>query len=542
MLIEGGKQSGQQSDLISEGRAKTPLIKALVACILATALIFAATQIGWFSSFVAPLVVISGGIVLYISWRNWEFGVQALLVLVVFEGAIRKWFLPSASELVYFYKDFIMLAALIGYLSRRNKPPLLIKQRLQPLLVIIVAFFAYALASISNPRIPHPLVGLFGVKAYCLYIPLVFMVPRMFPNKEKLIAFLRWYLLLALPVVVLGVTQFRTSDTTSSLNRYAWNQDAADSGNAESGIAAFEDSEGNTYVRVTGTFSYLSGLAIYLPVVFAMLLGITEVSSRRDSPRLLKWIFYFSLAAVAATGFMTGSRSTIVNFVVITLIFYSLSSMKSLKDRIPQVLIGGALIYITLTVAFPEALDAMKTRALGSQDQITEGSGRIEGLFRLPLDEAALAGAFGYGIGTTQNAVPSLMSKLDIPFLGEQIPIGYEDESARVMLDLGIIGYLLFGLLRLILLLTLWRACLVIKDPMSKPLAVAALSILTIHILVGGAVVNHTQNVYQWFLIGVCFALLNAEKLGKAEVSFNRSSHLTSLDWRTPFAPTAPKI
>src|SRR5436189_2773706 len=108
----------------------------------------------------------------------------------------------------------------------------------------------------------------------------------MFSNKEKLIGFLRWYVLLAIPVLILSVSQFGTSDQTSVLNRYAWNQDAVESDVEGAGIAAFADSAGNTYVRVTGTFSYISGLAIYLPVVFSMLLGlIGTMPSVRSSRR-----------------------------------------------------------------------------------------------------------------------------------------------------------------------------------------------------------------------------------------------------------------
>jgi hypothetical protein len=476
-------------------------------------------QANWVSNYLAPLIVIVGAVVLITAWRNWEFGVQAVLVIVIFEGAVRKWFLPSASDLVYFYKDFVMLASLVSYLSQRDKPPLFIKGQLRLFLITASAFLAYAIASASNPRLPHLLVGLFGVKVYCLYIPLAFMVPRLFPTKEKLIGFLKWYVLLAVPVIILGVAQFRNADQTSSLNRYAWNQEESETGNEGAGIASFEDSQGNTYVRVTGTFSYLSGLAIYLPIVFSMLLGLVAAISSQPASRRLRLFYYPILAAVVATTFMTGSRGAVLNLVIITLIFFALTSSKSLKDRLLQIAVGGALTYVLLTTFFPQALDAMKTRALGSEGQIEEGRGRIQALFQLPVDEALIAGGFGYGIGATQNSVLSLMNKFNLPFTGEQIPIGYEDEAARVMLDIGVVGYLLYGLLRFILLATLWRSCLALRERNSKSLVVATLSILTIYIFVGGSVVNHTQNVYQWFLVGVCFALVNAEKLGQAELN-----------------------
>ncbi|HEX8140330.1 MAG TPA: hypothetical protein VF544_22385 [Pyrinomonadaceae bacterium] len=519
-------------------RSNAKTAKVIVACIFATSLLLAAISTSWLSGFIVPLVIIAGIVILFSAWRNWEFGVQAVLVIVIFEGAVRKWLLPSASEFVYFYKDVVMIVSILSYLSRRNKPLLLIKERIKPFLITVAALLVYAVASISNPRAPHQLIGLFGLKVYCLYIPLAFMVPRMFPSKEKLIGFLQWYLLLTLPVIVIGVMQFRNADATSSLNRYAWNQEASESGIEGSGIAAFEDSEGNTYVRVTSTFSYISGLAVYLPVVFALLLGFTSANLSRRSPRTLHWFSYFSLAAVVATAFMTGSRSTLVSFITITLIFYAFTSLKNLKDRLLQVGFGCGLAYMALILLFPQALDAMKTRALGGEEQIEEGRGRIASLFDLPIDEAAVAGPFGFGIGATQNAVPSLMNGLNLTFQGERIPIGYEVESARVMLDLGVVGYLLYFLLRFTLFAILWRGCLSIKDHASKSLAIAVMSVLTVFLFIGGAVINHTQNVYQWFLVGVCLALLNAEKLQQVEHSLshtalNRLANLST----TPVTP-----
>ena len=36
---------------------------------------------------------------------------------------------------------------------------------------------------------------------------------------------------------------------------------------------------------------------------------------------------------------------------------------------------------------------------------------------------------------------------------------------------------------------------------------------LVVPLVIGGAVANHTQNVYQWFLVGIVLALYNAERL-----------------------------
>jgi hypothetical protein len=190
-----------------------------------------------------------------------------------------------------------------------------------------------------------------------------------------------------------------------------------------------------------------------------------------------------------------------------------MGSKKDLIRRLRQAATGIVLICIGLTVFFPQAFDALYTRTFGGEEQVEEGRGRFEEGLRLPFDEAAYAGAFGYGVGATQNATPILMKNLNLPFMGEQIPIGYEGESGRLMLELGIVGYLLHLALRLSIFFTLLYTCLSIRDVESKSLSIAAFAALVFPLMLGGAVTMHTQNVYQWFLIGIPLAMLNAERL-----------------------------
>jgi hypothetical protein len=512
--IAGEMESQLASSDATRGRwASASVIKALFIGLLGVVAIYGVTRVVNLPAITTPLTLIAGGLLLIAAWRNWELGIQSLLVIVIVEGAIRKWFLPSASELIYFYKDFLMIVIVISYLTKKRKTPFLIKHQVKFFSITLIAFTLYVVAAISNPGLPHPLVGLLGVKAYLLYVPLAFLVPRMFTSKEKLVDFLKWYLIIALPVVALSMMQFVDSDSNSALNRYAWDEQTIASTGTEMGVANFLDSAGASYVRVTGPFSYISGLTIYLPTVFALLLGLISQRSIRDLPKTFKWIYHLILAAIVAAAFMTGSRGAVVALGMIALIFYAFASKKDLLRRLRQAAIGGVLVYILLTAFFPQAYDALYTRAFGEDENVKEGLGRIEEAFRLPLEEASYAGAFGYGVGATQNATPVLMSKLNLPFVGEQIPIGYEGEAGRVMLELGVVGFLLHLFLRLSIIVMLWHTCFAIRDRDSKSLAVAATAALMFPLLVGGAVSQHTQNVYQWFLVGIPLALLNAEKL-----------------------------
>jgi hypothetical protein len=490
------------------------IIVTLLACIVGIGAVLGAVRGTLLVNVATPIALLGGAGLLVQAWRRWETGVQALLVLIIVEGAIRKWFLPSFAELVYFYKDVLMVVILVGYFTQRRKAPFVIKRQLKFFFAVITAFLIYACAVVVNPSAPHLFASLFGLKAYCLYMPLVLLVPRMFTTKEKLINFLRWYLVIALMVAALGVWQFMDSNPDSALNRYAWSDEAV--GNVVQDTAVFADSSGNYFVRITSTFSFVSGLTVYLPIVFALLLGLTSLGATRTLPASVRLLYYLTIGAAVATAFMSGSRGVIVNLGLVTIVFYAFTSMKNAMRRLRQAVVGGVLIFLTLIVVSPQAVDALYQRAFGGEEQIEEGRARIAAVFDFPFEEAGYAGAFGYGIGATQNSVPALMSRLGLTHTGEPIPIPVESESSRVMLELGVIGFLLFTLMRLGILITLWRACVSIRETEMKALAVACFAGLLFPLIAGGAVVIHTQNVYQWFLIGMVFALLNADKLAQA--------------------------
>lgn len=494
------------------------LLIALAGSVFGTVIIFVVTRSGGIGSSIGLIFIVLGAAIWIMAWRNWEFGVQALLVVVVIEGAIRKWFLPSFSEFVYFYKDILMLILLSSYLSQREKLVLLVKPRLKMFLATLTAFILYCIAVVGNPSLPHPLVGLFGIKAYCLYIPLFFIVPRMLTSKEKLVGFLRWYLVIALPVALIGMMQFM-EPMTAPINQYAWSEEAIQSTanvtGSESVVASFKDAEGNDYVRITSTFSYISGLTVFLPTMFALLLGITSLRSTRGLPGKVRSVYYLAMGAVIVAALMSGSRAAILVMIVIAVFYYSFISLKDLFRKLRQVLIAGVLIYIALVVFFPQAYDAFYTRTFQSDENVEEGLRRIYEAFNLPIEEAGYAGAFGYGVGAAQNAVPTLMSALNLPFMGERIPIAYEVESARIVLELGVVGYILYMLMRLCLLVIIWRTTMSIQDAESKTLALVSLGALLMPLVYGGAMISHTQNIYQWFLAGVPLALLNAERMSK---------------------------
>jgi hypothetical protein len=227
----------------------------------------------------------------------------------------------------------------------------------------------------------------------------------------------------------------------------------------------------------------------------------------------VKVLYYAALGAAVVTAFMTGSRSAVFAMGLAAVLYYVLAIGRHGFRRIGQFAAVGVIVYFTFSSFFPQAYDAFYNRTFGGEERLNEGWARMVDAVSLPIEEGSYAGLFGYGIGLTQNATPALMKRLGIADQGNPIPIGYEGDSGRVTLELGVLGFVLYTLLRLVLLVTVFRFSLSIRDRESKLIAISAAATLVMPLVAGGAVATHTLNVYQWFLIGVVFALYNAERV-----------------------------
>src|SRR5262249_21351556 len=138
--------------------------------------------------------------------KYWQASLFGVFVLAVFEGALRKWAFPWAQAQLYLVKDAILLAVYVGFIldSRKNlSAPTgtgLIK-------LVLLGCFAWGCIELLNPNSPSFLVGLVGLKAYFLYAPIAFILPYAIKSREHLFVLIRRYLIMAIPVAVLGFIQ-----------------------------------------------------------------------------------------------------------------------------------------------------------------------------------------------------------------------------------------------------------------------------------------------------------------------------------------------
>src|SRR5258707_14309102 len=109
------------------------------------------------------LIMLAGGASAAWAFRNWRQAVQVTMVLLIVEGALRKWFFPSSQDLVYFAKDVLLLGAYVGFFLDPTRqlfrpPPLTLVK------ILLAASMLIGLIQIVNPNLPNVLVGIFGFK------------------------------------------------------------------------------------------------------------------------------------------------------------------------------------------------------------------------------------------------------------------------------------------------------------------------------------------------------------------------------------------
>jgi hypothetical protein len=438
-------------------------------------------------SFVALL----GAVALFWSYRRWREAVQLAVVLLVFEGAMRKWLFPGAQDLVYFGKEVVLLGAYAGFLQDRRRPKVHVPRFLASLLATCAVLGAL---QIFNPRSPNLLVGLLGFKAYFFYMPLAWILPAVFTSPTQLYERLRLYLLLALPIGLLAAAQF-LSPADSPLNAYARSGGAG-------GISTFGSS---THVRVTATFSYITGYTSYLLVTVILVLALLARN---------RWLLrgnlalYGCLAAALVGMFTTGSRGPLL---MITLLFPVYLWLSLARERQRDAMLGRILLGLSLVAALvnqvgADAIGAFYGRAAGSEDLV----GRVLNPFVQPFNLFYPSGFLGYGIGATHQTAEAVTRGIE-PYSwleGNRV----EDEPGRVMLELGPFGFFFIYLVRVHLVLKSLEQVFRLRTPFGRALATSCALFFLAH-LPGGVVFNVTADVYYWYFVGL---LLCAQRLESA--------------------------
>jgi hypothetical protein len=417
-------------------------------------------------------------------WKQATLGAMLLLVL---EGALRKWVWPEGQAVLYLVKDVVLLGAYLGFAARRVRPVRIPHSK--PLFALVAVTALYGTAQVFNPALPTILLGLVGWKAYFFYVPLVFLVPHLFASLEELELALRRFAYLAIAAALLGLLQFY-SPADSLININVQHEQG---GGAAIGFGSIDR------VRVAGPFSFISGFTAYL-LAMALAIGACLAASR--------WRFkgnaalYAGIALVVAAMFATGSRGPILSFAIAAILYVAFSSAIGDLSTAGAVKAGIAAVALAMVVAYflPEPAEAFRSRAAAADEDVLE---RAFGPLVEPFKIMEETGVMGFGIGAAHQSGPYLAGT---PFRWWTDGLVAEAETSRVTIETGFLGLTLVFLFRIGIALAALGASLRFRRRQARVLALAIALFLGLQIM-GAVIFNPTMNLLYWFAIGMLFAL-----------------------------------
>ncbi|MEJ8800533.1 hypothetical protein [Pontibacter sp. H249] len=351
-------------------------------------------------------------------------GVWLYFILLIMEGALRKWFLPGLATPLLIVRDPIALWLVLS-VWQRGQLPLTAYVAGCVGIGVVGIFTAVFLGHGSIP------VALFGARILLIHFPLMFVIGRIFTQAD-VIKLGRVTLMIAIPMAILTAMQFY-SPQSAWVNRGL--------GGSEEG-AGFSGAMG--YFRPPGTFSFTNGLSLFFsfvaPFVFYFWIRSEKIS---------KFILIGGTLALLASIPLSISRSLLFS-VLVTMLFtvIGVAFKPKFLGRIIVACIGLiiALAALSQTSFFQTAFEAFTSRfeTANSVEGGVEGVlvdrylggliGQITGNADIPL--------FGYGIGMGTNVGSMLLA-------GKVKYLIAEGEWGRLIGELGLLMGMGMILLRL---------------------------------------------------------------------------------------------
>lgn len=349
-------------------------------------------------------------------------------ILLIIEGALRKWVAPQFSNPLLVIRDPVLLAIYAFAIPARVFPKnawtiALAVMGILSLLITFVQLLPYL------PPIVVALVSLFGFRSNFLHLPLIFVMARVL-RVEDVKRFGWWTLVLLVPITALMVAQFQ-APPDHFLNRTA-------GGEGEMMMSSLGK------VRTAGPFSFVIGVVAY----FGMATGFLVWAVLRNDV-YQKRILAAAGAALIIGIAVSGSRSVVAAcFMVVACLGIVFFIRPQAMTRTAQTLIALGLLafVVSRTPIFKEGANVLATRfseaAEGTDRSIARGmidrvySGFEEGLFVL-----GKAPILGYGLGIGTNAAARFLT-------GRRLFLLSEGEWPRIFLESGPILGLAFVLWR----------------------------------------------------------------------------------------------
>lgn len=457
----------------------------------------------------AALLFVAGGVVVAIL-NDWRRGLYLLVGWILFEDLARKYL--GNNMAIFFAKDAL---AIILYLSffraRRAKRA----ERFRvPFRIPLLLFVWFALLQVFNPASTSIFYGILGMKIYFLYVPLIYVGYALMKSEEDLLRFFSFVCALILIVAALGLAQSIIGPTF--LNPGSLQEDIRELGTLYraapiSGLVAY---------RPTSVFVSSGRFQDFLIVAWLISLGFSGYLLLRS--RRSRTLAFTTVGVVAAASLMSASRGVFMwnmgDSLLITAGFLwgapwrQGEVIRVLRTIQRTGLIVGIGIILLLTI-FPKELGsrlAIYSETLMPDSPTSELVHRTQ---TYPLQQLGYAfdhprWPYGYGMGTCSLGRQYVMRIMH----AEPMHVGVESGYGNLVVQLGIIGLVLWIVLGFSIAISGWK---IVKEVRGTPLFPLSFVIWLYAVLLFFPMMfagispyeDFVLNSWLWFLLGILYRL-----------------------------------
>jgi len=333
------------------------------------------------------------------------------LLLLIFEGALRKWFLPFLSSPLLIIRDPIAIWLIYKVWSRGLLPSSTLLNGM-----VVLASIGIVTAIVFGHG--NLFVAGFGARIFLIQFPMIFVIARVF-DKEDVIAVGRLLAWIAIPMTALIILQFYSAQS-AFVNR------------GVGGIEGSGFSGALGYFRPSGTFSFTNGTHLFFGLVASYLFYFWFTPGQ-----ISRFILYASTIAVLVAIPFSISRS--LAFQVAVGLIFALFAVVRRPENLFRVLMVGIIVSIIVVILLnldflQNSIDAFVVR-FTTASNIEGGLGgtivdRYFGKMISALETALDQPFFGYGMGMGTNVGSALLT-------GSRKFLIAEEEWARLIGELG---------------------------------------------------------------------------------------------------------
>lgn len=364
-------------------------------------------------------------------------GVWLYLFLLIFEGALRKWFLPSLATPLLIARDPIVIWLVFVGLSKgwlRNG-------------YVVTIMIVSTLSLMLSLAVGHGnlFVGFFGWRIYFFHIPFVFVLAKLLDRNDVLLMG-KFLMYISIFMTAIIVMQFYSPST-------AW----INIGIGGEGTSGFSGAMG--YMRPSGTFSFTSGYVAFQGLIGCLLCFYLFMNDSLEKLyKLSPYLLFSALGAYIISIPMSISRTHFFQTAVFLMfVFVVVLFKRKYNSKFMSVAIIGIIAFVAVSALglMDESMEAFTSRLEGAN----RSEGGVEGVIGNRYIGGLLNGLInfdipfaGFGIGLGTNAGASMLG-----LAGRDTLFYAEVDWSRIVGECGmLIGWIII-LIRVLISINLAR-------------------------------------------------------------------------------------